>query len=182
MVVSVTAHARNSPRQGDRDAREAVGALAQTPGVHALGEAVGDDLGQELRRGVGVLEVRLVVEVAVVQRAHDGAEFLRGQTDVDDDVVVVQLGPAKRGVHQERRPVQALRGPEDLATEAVGDHQVIADGDAEQRTTLQVRHVWSPAGTMPCSTAAPFSLFSRPFPFLCSLWRSGRLFSAQTPS
>jgi hypothetical protein len=76
-----------------------------------------------------------------VQRAHDGAEFLRGQTDVDDDVVVVQLGPAKRGVHQERRPVQALRGPEDLATEAVGDHQVIADGDAEQRTTLQVRHV-----------------------------------------
>ena len=110
----------------------------------ALGEPVGDDLGQELRGGVDAGEVGLVVEVAVVQLADHGPEFLCGQSDVDDDVVVVQLLAPERGVHQERRSVQALRGSEDLAAEAVGDHDVIADGDAEQRTTLQVRRVWSP--------------------------------------
>ena len=123
---------------------EAAGALAEGARLDALGEPVGDDLGQELRRGVDAGEVGLVVEVAVVQLADDGAEFLRGQSDVDDDVVVVQLGAAEGGVHEERRSVQALRGAEDLAAEAVGDHEVIADGDAEQRTTLQVRRVWSP--------------------------------------
>ncbi|GAA3292861.1 hypothetical protein GCM10020295_13230 [Streptomyces cinereospinus] len=107
--------------------------------VHAVGEPVGDHLRQELGGGVGPGEAGLVVEVAVVQLGDDGAQFPRGQSDVDDDVVVVQLLPPERGVHQERRSVQALRGAEDLAAEAVGDHHVIADGDTEQRTTLQVR-------------------------------------------
>jgi hypothetical protein len=78
---------------------------------------------------------------AVVQLGYHGAQFPRGQSDVDDDVVLVQLLAPEGGVHQERRSVQALRGPEDVAAEAVGDHDVIADGDAEQRTTLQVWHV-----------------------------------------
>ena len=109
------------------------------PACTRVGEPVGDDLGQELRGGVDAGEVGLVVEVAVVELAHHRAQFLGGQADVDDDVVVVQLGAAEGGVHEERRSVQALRGSEDLSAEAVGDHEVIADGDAEQRTTLQVR-------------------------------------------
>src|SRR5690606_25412834 len=87
----------------------------------------------------------LVVEIAVVQLADESPEFLRGEPDVDDDVVLVQLFAPERGVHEERGPVQALGRSEDLAAETVGDHDVIADGDAEQRTTLQVRRVCPPA-------------------------------------
>src|SRR5690606_1550033 len=77
--------------QGDGDLRDALGALAERALVDAFGEPVGDDLGQVLRGGVDSREVRFVVEVAVVQLADDGAEFLCGQADVDDDVVLVQL-------------------------------------------------------------------------------------------
>ncbi len=138
----------------------ALGALAQRALVDALGEPVGDDLGQELGGGVDAGEVGFVVEVAVVQLADDGAEFLGGQSDVDDDVVLVQLLAPEGGVHQERRSVQALRGSEDVAAEAVGDHDVIADGDAEQRTTLQVRRVCSPA--VACRGCRVVRLFAFP--------------------
>ena len=99
--------------------------------MHPLGEPVGDRPGQHLGGRVHAREGRLVVEVAVVQLADDRAQLLGGPADVDDDAVRVEFGPAEGRVDDERRPVQALRGPEDLALEAVGDHHVVADGHAE---------------------------------------------------
>ena len=65
-------------------------------------------------------------------------QLLGGQADVDDDVVGVQLGPAERGVDDEGGAVQLLGRSEDLAAEAVRDHDVVADGDAEHGLTLRV--------------------------------------------
>ncbi len=76
-------------------------------------------------------KVGLLVQVPVAQLADHGMQFRSGPPDVHDDVVRVQRLPPKGGVDDVRRPVQALRGTEHLTTEAVGDHHVIADGDAE---------------------------------------------------
>jgi hypothetical protein len=58
-------------------------------------------------------------------------QLLARSTDVDHDVVSVESRAPERGVDDVRRSVQALRRPEHLAAEAVGDHHVIADGHAE---------------------------------------------------
>ena len=58
-------------------------------------------------------------------------QLLGRRADVDDDVVGVEGGAPEGGVDDVRRAVQALRGPEHVAAEAVGDHHVIADGHAE---------------------------------------------------
>ena len=125
--------------QGDRDPGESPRALAQRAGVYPFGEAVGDHLGESLGRRVHAGERGLVVEVAVVEPGQHGVQLLRGQPDVHHDVVGVEVGPPERGVHHERGPVQPLGRPEDLAPEAVGDHEVITDGHAEHRFTLRRR-------------------------------------------
>ena len=108
------------------------GALAERAGVHPLGQPVGDHPGQHLGGGVDAGELRLVVQVAVVELAEDGVELLGGQADVHDDAVGVELGPPEGRVDDVRRAVQPLGGSEDLAAETVGDHHVVADRHAEQ--------------------------------------------------
>ena len=115
-----------SPRRG----------LAERAGLHPLGQPVGDEPRQQLGRGVPAGERRLLVEVAVVQLAQHRAQLGRGRADVDDQVVRVQLGPPERRVDHVRRAVQPLGRSEDLAAEAVRDHDVVADGHAEHRVTL----------------------------------------------
>ena len=110
---------------------ELAGGLAERAGVHPLGQPVGDHPGQRLGRGVHAGERGLVVEVAVVELGQHGVQLLGRPADVDHDVVGVQRRPPERRVDDERRAVQALRRPEHLAAEAVGDHHVIADGHAE---------------------------------------------------
>ena len=73
----------------------------------------------------------LVVEVAVGELGQHGAQLLGRSADVDHDVVGVEGRAPECGVDDVRRAVQALRGPEHLAAEAVGDHHVIAYGHAE---------------------------------------------------
>ena len=58
-------------------------------------------------------------------------QYLGRPTDVDDDVVRVEIRAPERGVDDVGRAMEALRRPEHVAAEAVGDHHVIADGDAE---------------------------------------------------
>jgi len=43
----------------------------------------------------------------------------------------VEDGAPEGGVDDVGRAVQALRGPEDLAAKAVGDHHVLANGHTE---------------------------------------------------
>jgi hypothetical protein len=91
-----------------RDHRDPAGALAEVAGVDAGGEAVGDDLREELRGRVDAGEGGVLVEVAVAQVVEDRAERRRRQPDVDDDVVRVQVGPSERG---RRTWLRAAPGP-----------------------------------------------------------------------
>ena len=54
--------------------------------------------------------------------------------NLDEHPVGVEPGAAERGVHDVRRPVQALGRAERLAAEAVGDHHVVAHGHREHLT------------------------------------------------
>ena len=62
--------------------------------------------------------------------ASTARSTLGGQPDVDHDAVGIELGAAQLDVDHVGRAVQALRRAEDLAAEAVGDHEVVADVDA----------------------------------------------------
>ena len=61
-------------------------------------------------------------------------QHLGGPADIHHDVVGVELDPGEGRVHDVRRSVQALRGTEHFAAEAVRDHHVVADGDTEHRS------------------------------------------------
>ena len=86
---------------------------------------------EELRRRVAAAERGLVVEVAEVQRGEHVAQRVARAADVDDDAVGVELVAAELDVDDVGRAVQLLRGAEHLALEAVRDHEVVADRDAE---------------------------------------------------
>ena len=117
--------------QRDDQAVEVPSALAQGAGVHPVGEAIRDDPGERLGGGVHAGKCGLVVEVAVGELSQQLVQLLGRTTDVDHDVVGVEVRTPERGVDDVRRAVQALRRSEYIAAEAVGDHHVIADGDAE---------------------------------------------------
>jgi hypothetical protein len=90
-------------------------------------DAVEDGTGQHLGRGVPSGEGRFLVQVAVVQLTHHRLQRGRGQADIDDDAVLVQLRPAEGQVDDIGGAVQLLRRAEHGAAEAVGDHEMVAD-------------------------------------------------------
>ena len=73
----------------------------------------------------------LVVQVAVVERVEHPAQLGLRQADIDQQLQMVELGRAELRLHREGGAVQPLRRAEFLAAEAVGDHDVVADGEAE---------------------------------------------------
>jgi len=73
----------------------------------------------------------LVVKVAVGELGQHRFQLLGRPADVDDDAVVVEDGAPEGGVDHVGRAVQALRRPEGLASQAVGDHDVVADVHTE---------------------------------------------------
>jgi len=112
---------------------QSVEAVAEGAVPDAVGEPVRDEPGEHFGGGVHAREVHLVVEVAVAQLAHHGAQRLRCAADVDHDAVGVERRAAERRVDDVGRAVQALRRAEDRAAQAVGDHHVVADRHAEHR-------------------------------------------------
>ena len=106
-----------------------------------FGEPVRDEPGQHLRRGVAAGERGLVVEVAVVEICEHAVQLRGGPPDVDHDAVGVHRPPGEGRVHDVRRSVQALRRPEHLAPEAVGDHQ--------RQKTVRPRSSGGPCSTTP---------------------------------
>ena len=72
-----------------------------------------------------------VIVSGEVELSQHSVQLLGRPTDVDHDPVGVQIRASECDIHDVCRAVQTLRGPEPLATEAVGNHHVIADGDAE---------------------------------------------------
>ena len=110
---------------------EAPSRLPQGAGVHALCESICDNAGKRLGGGVHAGEGRIVVQIAVVELVQDGVQRLARSTDVDHEVVGVESCAPERRVDDVRRAVKSLRRPEHLTAEAVGDHHMVADGDAE---------------------------------------------------
>jgi hypothetical protein len=92
-----------------------------------------DVIGHVFGRGVDALEGRVVVEVAVVDRRQHPAQLDLGQADVHQQLVCIELWRAEFGLHREGGAVQALGRSELLALEAVGDHDVVADGQTEHK-------------------------------------------------
>ena len=91
-----------------------------------LDKAVSDD---RITGGVAALEFGHFVEVAEVQLAQLVVQHLRGQPDVDHDVVGVEFGAAQLQVNHVGGPVHALRRAEHGALKAVGNHEMVSDGD-----------------------------------------------------
>ncbi len=117
--------------QRDHETVEVPCCVAEGAGVQTLRDPVGDDPRELLRRRVHVCQARLLVEVAVVELRQHGAQHLGRPADVDDQSVVVELGPPERRVDDVGRAMEPLRRPEGLAPQAVGDQHVVPDGHAE---------------------------------------------------
>jgi hypothetical protein len=107
--------------------------------LHALGEPVGNEASEHLGRAVLAGQGRLVVEVAVVERAEHTMQLLGGPADVDEDPVCVELRAGERRVHDVRRTVQALRRAEHLAAQAVRDHDVVPHGHPVHHASSSTR-------------------------------------------
>jgi hypothetical protein len=58
-------------------------------------------------------------------------QLLGGTADYHDDAVGVESFGSEGGIHDVRRAVQALGGPEHRPLETVRDHHVVADRHAE---------------------------------------------------
>src|SRR2546427_5790325 len=117
----------------DADALDVAAAGAEVTAGDRGGEPIEDRAREKLGRRVLTLERRHVVEVAVVQAAEHVAQRGHRTADVDDDAVGVERRAAELHVDEIRCAVQLLRRSKDLAPEAVGNHDVLADRDAVHR-------------------------------------------------
>src|ERR1700704_1560226 len=99
--------------------------------------AIEYDAREKFGRGVVSLERRVVIQIAEVHLGEDGAQHFRRATDVDNDAVGVEPWPAKLDVDDHRGAVQPLRGAEHLAPVAVGNHHIVAHGNAVHRSLLR---------------------------------------------
>ncbi len=104
--------------------------------MRTLRQPIRDQPGECLRRGVHAGERRLVVEISVAELREHRMQLLGRSADVDDDAVGVEVRAPERGVDDVGRAVEPLRGPERLASQAVGDQHVVADGHAEHGSIL----------------------------------------------
>ena len=87
-----------------------------------------DDAGEVFGGGVAPFELRHLVEVLVVVLRENAGQHFGGQADVDHQVVGVEFGALEGGVDDVGGPVEFSGRSESLAGEAVGDHEVVSDG------------------------------------------------------
>src|SRR5262249_55420957 len=105
--------------------------LAQ-PAIAARSSKLAMDMERHVfSRRIDPLEVRIVVQIAVVERVEHAPQLYFGKTDIDQELQMIELLRAEFRFHSEGRAVQLLRGAKLLAAKAVGNHDVIADGQAE---------------------------------------------------
>src|SRR5690606_13267921 len=116
--------------QGHLQALEAARALTQPAGADRGRHALEDHPRHELGGGVTAVEFGQVVEVAEVELGERGLEDFAGEADIDHQAVGVEFAALEAGVDDVGGAVHALRRAEDGALEAVGDHDVVADGQA----------------------------------------------------
>ena len=83
----------------------------------------------------------MLIEVGVVEPGQDNFDDAARGSDVQHYRIVVQSTTPERHLRHKGGPVQGLGGAENLAREAVGDHEVAADGQAEPGYVLSLGSV-----------------------------------------
>ena len=84
------------------------------------------------------LEFGHFVEIAVVERSQNRLERIMCAADIDHDSIVVEALGDKGSIHHECGAMHLLRGSKNRALERMGDHDVIANFDSEQGSSLRV--------------------------------------------
>ena len=115
------------------DRRDLVPVASELAGPRHRGELIEHVFGHEFGGGVDALELRQVVEIAVVERRQRGFERRVRAADIDDDAVSIQLLGHEGGADHEGRAVQLLGGTEHLALEGMRDHDLVGNFDCEHR-------------------------------------------------
>jgi hypothetical protein len=94
-------------RLGERDAYrlELAANTAERAGAGVFCQSLENMPGQKFGRGVVALEFRHVVEIAIIQRRHDGLERIVRAADVDDDAVGIERIGEEGRVDDEGRAV-----------------------------------------------------------------------------
>src|SRR6266568_6160595 len=83
--------------------------------------------GQKFGGGVNALELRQLVELAIVERDERLFEHFVGARDVDDDAMGVEFIGEKGHANDERRAMHLLRRAENVPVEGVGNHDLVGD-------------------------------------------------------
>src|SRR6185369_13468197 len=127
-------------RLGERDAQglELPSGTAELAGAGRLCQTVEDMFGQKFRRGVATLEFGHVVEIAVVEWRQDRLERIVCAADIDHNSIVVEALGDEGGIYHECGAVHALRWSENRAFKGMSDHDVVANFDGEQGSSLRI--------------------------------------------
>jgi hypothetical protein len=80
-----------------------------------------------------VPELRQVVEIAILERVERSLQLLVRAADVDHDAVAVEAFGQKGCTHHEGRVMQRLRGPKNLATEGMRNHDLVGYFNCKHR-------------------------------------------------
>src|SRR6056297_269541 len=112
-------------------------AIAEALGFGGVAQRAPDMVAEKLGGGELAREFRLVVEIAVAQRGQRRRQRLGRQPDIDDKPVIIQIFGEKRGIHDERGPVDALSRAKDRGGQGMCDHDVITDFDGKHERFLQ---------------------------------------------
>ena len=89
--------------------------------------------GHEFGGGVGALEQRILVQVGVIHGVQQLPQYRLGQADIHQQLQMIQGRGAEFGFHRVSGAVHTLGRAEFLTVEAMGDHDVVADGQAVHR-------------------------------------------------
>src|SRR5262249_11398822 len=121
--------------QGDAEALHPSGAISKVATGDCRGDAIEDYAREKLRGGVAPLELGDFVQIAEIQLAERRAQNSGRPSDVDDNAVPIELVAPELEIDDEGRTVQALCRSEQVAGEAVRDHEVIAHRDRVHATS-----------------------------------------------
>lgn len=104
--------------------------MARADGAH---EPIEDLARQHLGGRVLAAERRILIKIPVIELLKNCSKLFASAADVNNHAIGIQIDASKRRVNDKCRAVQTLRGPERGATEAMGNHEVIANGHAVHR-------------------------------------------------
>ena len=104
--------------------------MARADGAH---EPIEDFARQHLGGRVLPGERRIFIKIPVIELLKNGSKLFARAADVNNHTIGIQIIASKRRVNDKCRAVQTLGGPKRGTAEAMGHHEVIANGHAVHR-------------------------------------------------